>query len=100
MSKPRTAPTPTDDAVDVRVVPRAGRSEISGMRDGAVVARLAAAPVDGAANTELIELLSRTLKVPKRDVTIVSGEKSRRKRVRIAGMDRDTVLAHLRLGAP
>jgi hypothetical protein len=79
----------------VRVVPRAGRSAFAGVRDGALVFRLAAAPVDGAANEELIELLARTLRIPKRDVTIVSGERSRSKRVRIAGLDAAAVLAAL-----
>lgn len=65
------------------------------MRDGAVVIRLAAAPVDGAANAALIDVLARALRVPKRDVTIVSGERSRNKRVRIAGMNASHVLDRL-----
>jgi uncharacterized protein len=81
--------------LDVRVIPRAGRSEIAGVRDGAILVRLAAAPVDGAANAELVDLLARTLRVPKRDITIVSGERSRSKRVRIANMNAATVFAAL-----
>ena len=92
---PKTARTTANDAVDVRVIPRAGRSEVAGIRDGAVLVRLAAAPVDGAANAELIEILSRVLDVPKRDITIISGDKSRSKRVRVAGLDRDAVIARL-----
>jgi uncharacterized protein (TIGR00251 family) len=65
------------------------------VRDGALLVRLAAAPVDGAANDELIALLSRSLKIPKRDIAIVSGERSRSKRIRIAGLDREQVLARL-----
>lgn len=65
------------------------------MRDGSLLIRLAAAPVDGAANTELIDLLARALRLPKRDITIVSGERSRTKRVRVAGMDTADVLARL-----
>jgi uncharacterized protein (TIGR00251 family) len=57
--------------------------------------RLAAAPVDGAANDELIALLAKALKIPKRDIHIVSGERSRSKRVRVAGLDRDQVLTRL-----
>jgi uncharacterized protein (TIGR00251 family) len=79
----------------VRVIPRAGRSGFSGLRDGALLVRLAAAPVDGAANDELIALLARTLHVPKRDITIVSGERSRAKRVRVAGMNGSAVLDRL-----
>ena len=79
--------------LQVKVIPRAGRSEIAGLRDGALLIRLAAAPVDGAANDELITLLSKTLKIPKRDITIVSGERSRTKRIRIAGMSPDQIRA-------
>ena len=87
---------PTLD-LEVRVIPRAGRSGFAGLRDGALLVRLAAAPVDGAANDELIALLAATLKIPKRDISLISGERSRTKRIRIAGMDRDQAIA--RLGA-
>jgi uncharacterized protein (TIGR00251 family) len=73
--------------LDIRVIPRAGRTGVAGMRDGAVVVRLAAAPADGAANDALIDVLADTLHVPKRAITIVSGERSRSKRVRIEGLD-------------
>lgn len=85
--------------VEVRVIPRAGKSGFAGLRDGALVVKLAAAPVDGAANDELISLIARTLRIPKRDVTIVSGERSRTKRVRVAGMDATRVSEMLR-GTP
>jgi uncharacterized protein (TIGR00251 family) len=80
--------------LEVRVTPRAGRSSVA-VRGGIVVVKLAAAPVDGAANDELVALLSRSLDVPKRDITIVSGERSRTKRIRVVGLDRDQVLAKL-----
>ena len=83
----------------MRVIPRAGRSGIAGLRDGAVLVRLAAAPVDGAANDELISVLSTALNLPRRDIVIVSGGRSRSKRVRVAGMDRARVLAILCGGA-
>ena len=81
--------------LDVRVTPRAGRSGIAGLRDGVVIIKLAAAPVDGAANDELIALLSKALDIPKRDITIVSGDRSRTKRVRIAGLDKEQAIAKL-----
>ncbi len=87
MSPPR--PTPRSDSaglIDVRVVPRAGRSGLAGVRDGALLVRLAAAPVDGAANAELIAVLADALHLPKRSIHIVSGDRSRAKRVRIDGM--------------
>jgi uncharacterized protein (TIGR00251 family) len=79
----------------VRVTPRASRTQVAGVRDGVLQIKLAAAPVDGAANDQLIALLAATLKIPKRDVTIVSGERSRSKRVRINGMERDQILSKL-----
>lgn len=81
--------------LDVRVTPRAGRTSVAGLRDGVVMVKLAAAPVDGAANDELIALLSKALGVPKRDIAIVNGERSRSKRIRIAGLDREQALAKL-----
>ena len=71
--------------LNVRVVPRSGRTAIAGHRGNALLVRLAAAPVDGAANEALIALLAELLQRPKRDITIVSGLKSRDKRIRVAG---------------
>jgi uncharacterized protein (TIGR00251 family) len=73
--------------IAVRVIPRAARSEITGTRGDAFLVRLNAPPVDGAANAELIRLLAAMLEVPKRAITIVAGEHSRNKRVRVAGLD-------------
>lgn len=81
--------------LDIRVIPRAGRSGFAGLRDGALVVKLAAAPVDGAANDALIALLAKALGIARRDITIVSGERSRSKRVRIAGVDREQALHKL-----
>jgi len=79
----------------VRVVPRAGRSGVAGERDGEVLVRLAAAPVDGAANAELVEVLARALGLPKRDITIAGGERSRSKLVRVEGFTGDGARARL-----
>ncbi|MCC6161773.1 MAG: DUF167 domain-containing protein [Acidobacteria bacterium] len=72
--------------IEVRVIPRAVRSGVAGTRDGAVLVRLAAAPVDGAANAALVDVLAEAFDIPKRHVAIVSGERARRKRVRLAGV--------------
>ena len=72
--------------LNVRVIPRAKKTEISGERDGALVVRVAAPPVEGAANEALVAFLARALGVQKRAVQIVSGERSRTKRVAIAGV--------------
>ena len=70
----------------VRVTPRAGRTTLAGVRGNALAIRLAAAPVDGAANEALIAFLADTFDRPRRDVTLVSGHTSRDKRVAIAGL--------------
>ena len=72
--------------IEVRVVPRAAKSGLAGTREGALLVRLNAPPVEGAANTELVEVLAKALGVPRRAVTIVSGERSRHKRVRVEGV--------------
>jgi hypothetical protein len=78
--------TPTGILIDIRVIPRAAKSEIAGSRDDAILVRLNAPPVAGAANAELIEVIANALDVPRRAVTIVAGQQSRRKRVRIDGV--------------
>ena len=71
------------EIIEVRVIPRAGKSGIAGERDGALLVRLNAPPVDGAANDELIEVLAKAWKIPKRSIEIVSGLRSRSKKIRI-----------------
>jgi len=73
--------------ITVRLTPRASREEIAGERDGAILVRVTAPPVDGAANEGLVRLLAKRLRVPKSAVAIVSGETSRTKVVEIAGLD-------------
>lgn len=70
----------------VRVIPRARKTELAGVRDGAVLVRLAAPPVEGAANEALIAFLSDVLHVPRRAVRILSGERGRLKRIAIDGL--------------
>lgn len=81
--------------ISVRVIPRAGRAGIAGVRGGALLVRLNAPPVDGAANAELIELLAEALGVPRRDVTIATGLSSKQKRVRISGITVDRAASRL-----
>jgi uncharacterized protein (TIGR00251 family) len=85
--------------LDIRVLPRAPRSEVVGVRDGALLIRLAAAPVDGEANQALIQLVAKALDVPRRAVSIVAGERARRKRLRIDGVPPAAVQARL-VGTP
>jgi uncharacterized protein (TIGR00251 family) len=69
----------------VRVVPRASRSEISGEHDGALRVRIAAPPVNGAANDELIRTLARAFEVSRSNVEIVAGHNSRSKQISVRG---------------
>ena len=80
---------------DVRVQPRASRSEVSGAYGDAVKIRLAAPPVEGAANKALIAFLSKSLGVSKSAVTITAGERSRSKSVQVVGMRPAAVRAAL-----
>lgn len=77
----------------VQVVPRASRSEIVGEHNGALRVRLAAPPVDGAANEELIRTLARALKLPRSAIEIVAGHRSKLKGVCVTGTDAKTLAA-------
>ena len=78
--------TPEGVSLRVRVQPRSPRTAIDGERGGALLLRVTAQPVDGAANEAVVRLLRRTLCVPASAVRIASGEKSRDKRVVIEGV--------------
>jgi uncharacterized protein (TIGR00251 family) len=86
-----------DDVVtfEVRAKPNARRSAVVGVREGALEVRVAAVPVDGAANDELVEVLASALGVPRRDVQLVHGTSSRIKRVEVRGLGLEEVRARL-----
>ena len=81
--------------VSVRVQPRASRDEIAGEMGGALKVRLCAPAVEDRANEALVEFLARLLKTPKAAVRILSGERSRTKRLEIRGVTRQQILALL-----
>jgi uncharacterized protein len=85
----------SDCTINIRVIPRASKAGVAGMRGDALLVRLSAAPVDGAANAELIEILADALDVPKRAIAIVAGERARQKRVRIEGLSNELVASKL-----
>lgn len=89
--------TQTGVMLAVHACPRAAQDAVQGLHGDAVKIRLRSPPVDGKANDALIAFLSRTLAVPARDLFIVSGQSSRRKRVAIAGLTETTVRAKLGL---
>jgi uncharacterized protein (TIGR00251 family) len=79
----------------VRVIPRARRTEIAGRRGEAVLVRLAAPPVDGAANEALLAFLADRLGVPRRRLALLRGAASRDKVVEVDGMAAPEVLRRL-----
>jgi hypothetical protein len=87
---------PRGVTLNLVVQPRASRTELAGEQDGALKVRLAAPPVDGAANAELIAFLSKQLRVRKRDFEILSGERSRRKVVLVIGLGAREAATRLR----
>ncbi len=83
---------------EVHAKPRAKKSRIVGTRGEALEVALAAPPVDGAANDELVRVLAKALDVPRRSVQIVRGETSREKLVAVelsAGLDIDALRTRL-----
>jgi len=80
---------------EVLAKPRARVSRLAGIRQGALVVQLAAPPVDGAANTELVETLATALSVPRRDIVLVRGETARAKLVEVRGLGVDEVRGRL-----
>jgi uncharacterized protein (TIGR00251 family) len=84
--------------IAVRVVPRAHRDAIVGVQGDALRVSLAAAPVDGAANAALVQLVARALGVPRSAVAIVQGERGRQKVLEVQGVDAATVRARIAAG--
>jgi uncharacterized protein (TIGR00251 family) len=71
--------------IEVKVAPRSSKMGIVGVMDNMLKVKLTAPPVDGAANEQLKELLAEKYGVSKSDITILRGETSRRKTVKIKG---------------
>jgi len=87
-SNPAVAWAKEGDALLLRVFvqPRASRNRFCGIHEGELKLQLTSPPVDGAANQSCREFLAKQLKLPKSAVTLISGETSRHKRLRIEGV--------------
>ena len=81
--------------IQISVLPRASRSEIAGLHADTLRVRIAAPPVDGAANAEVIALLAKRLGISKSRLELLSGQTGRKKRVLIRGLEADEVSAVL-----
>ena len=91
----RLGHSPAGVTLAVRVIPRAGRTTIAGVRSGALTVPLAAAPIDVRANDAHVALLAETFDVPRRAITILSGHTSRDKRIALEGLSAAQLTARL-----
>ena len=91
---------PVGIVLRVRVQPGAGRSSVTGRHGDALALKVAAPPIGGRANSQCVEFVADLLGVRKSQVEIVSGDKSRLKRIRVADIDpdraRDAIAQELR----
>lgn len=87
--------TPSGVRLDVEVKVRASRSKVLGIKADRLSVALAAPPVEGAANQALIETLAEYFGLPRRRVSLVTGERNRRKVVELAGVRARDVLERL-----
>ncbi len=87
--------SPAGVSFAVKVHPRAKKSAITGELGDALKLSLTAPPLDGRANDACIEFFANLLDVPRSSVTIASGETSRRKVIRVAGLSADEVRERL-----
>jgi uncharacterized protein (TIGR00251 family) len=88
---------PEDDSkyLNLKVIPNASCSEITGWKDGVLQVRIAAPPVKGKANKELVAILSRMLGVSKSAITIIKGQASRNKVINIEGLSNEEISERL-----
>ena len=79
--------------INVRVIPRSSRNMLEWQEEegGSIRARLTAPPVDGAANAALIEMLSKQLNLPRRNIEIIRGTTGRQKTIEITGLTLEEV---------
>ena len=77
-----------DNSIELDVIakPKASKDAIVGIHDHALRIAVTAAPEIGKANASIVKILAKSFKVPQSSISIISGETSRRKRVRIDGM--------------
>jgi len=72
-------------------MPRSSKNQIAGVRDGRLVIRVTAPPVDRAANDAVLDLLAEHLDLPRRSLAIVSGQTSRQKTIEVSGQSMERV---------
>jgi hypothetical protein len=98
-NSPDITATPEGIIVSVLVQPRASRTQLAGILDGAIKVRLTSPPVDGAANALCIEFFAKLLRISKSRIEISGGLTSRRKTLRMNGISPADLLAALDLSS-
>ncbi len=83
--------------IQIKVVPRASKNEISGLHGDALKVRLKAPPVDGKANKELLRFMAKALQLSTQQLQITSGASSRNKRVKVDSLTPEEVTRRLKL---
>lgn len=88
--------TETSDGITIRLhlQPRAAKTELCGIHGDELKVRVTSPPVDDAANKLCVAFFAKTFKVPKSNVTIISGQKSRHKKLHIAGITLKDVVSN------
>ena len=86
--------------LSIKAVPNAAKNAIVGWSGEVLRVKVQAPPVDGRANEELCRYLADTLDVPRRNVTVVQGESSRLKRLRVAGLSATEITTRLQRQLP
>jgi len=89
-------PTARGVRIDLRVIPRSPRNAVDGPRDGRLVLRVTAPPVDDAANEAVIAAVADALDVPRRSVRLVAGATSRNKVIEVDGVTTERAETRLR----
>jgi uncharacterized protein (TIGR00251 family) len=79
--------------LEVYIQPRASKTELAGMHAGVIKIRIAAPPVDNAANRALVDFVAQQLGIAKRSVRVVSGGTSRRKLLEVDGVTAEVLAA-------
>lgn len=82
---------PPGTFISIKVLPRSSKNEIVGKDPNGYKIKLTAPPLEGKANKALIQLMAKKLRVPKRDIQIVSGTRSKHKSLHVTGLSAKAV---------
>lgn len=84
--------------IDVKIQPRSSRQEIVGWVGSFLKIKLTSPPVENQANQELIKLLSKKLGISKSSITIITGQTSSIKKLKVSGLNKDEIISMLKIG--